>query len=70
MNMKVLLPLQLMGAAAIDNLNTPSLNSLISGLSVVTLIVPLIFSLPLYAVACLLGHIAALETRLESPTGL
>ena len=69
----VLLPLQLMGAAAFANLITPYLTSLISGLGVVTLIVPLMFSLLLYAVARLLGHIAALETRLarlEAHTGL
>ena len=60
----LLLPLQLMGADIIANLITPYLSGLISGLGVFTLIISFTLSLLLFAVGRLLGHIAALETRL------
>jgi hypothetical protein len=60
----ILLPFQLMGAEAIANLITPYLRGLISGLGVVALILSLVLSTLLIAVGRLIGHIAALETRL------
>lgn len=60
----LLLPLQLMGADILANLIAPYLSGLISGLGIVSLIVSIVLSLLLFAVGRLLGHIAALETRL------
>jgi hypothetical protein len=62
--MNMLLPFQLMGSPAVQNMITPLLRALFINLGIAIIVLTLIFSGLLYAVGRLIGHILHLEERI------